>query len=85
MPGLTDFYNNFTEHYPLQTYLRAVTITSSTEGPCQVVNNIEDMMPGNLSRRNLTAAKIFIAIERLEPPTHLFCDILPLRTTVMKY
>lgn len=54
-------YNNFTEHYPLQTYLQT-TITSSTEVN-KVVNNIEDMMlRQSVTARNLTAAKIFIAI-----------------------
>ena len=54
-------YNNFTEHYPLQTYLQT-TITSSTEVN-KVVNNIEDMMlRQSVTARSLTAAKIFIAI-----------------------
>lgn len=54
-------YNNYTEHYPLQTYLQT-TITSSSEIN-NVVNNIEDMMlRQSVTARNLTAAKIFIAI-----------------------
>ena len=54
-------YNNYSENYPLQTYLQT-TITASTEVN-KVLSNIEDMMLRQaVTGRNLNAAKIFIAI-----------------------
>ena len=54
-------YNNFTENYPLQTYLQTM-ITSSSETN-KIVTNIEDMMMRQaVTGRNLTAAKVFISI-----------------------
>lgn len=54
-------YNNYSENYPLQTYLQT-TLTASTEVN-NIISNIEDMMLRQaVTGRNLNAAKIFIAI-----------------------
>ena len=54
-------YNNYTEHYPLQTYLQA-SVTAATEAS-KTLTDIQDMLlRQTLNARNLNAAKIFISI-----------------------
>jgi len=54
-------YNNYSNNYPLQTYLQT-TLTTSMEMN-KLISNIEDMMLRQaVTGRNLNAAKIFIAI-----------------------
>jgi putative aldouronate transport system permease protein len=54
-------YNNYTEHYPLQTYLQTL-LTSSTD-LSTMMNDIKNLMERQaVTARNLTAAQIFISI-----------------------